>query len=154
MTLRIESMFGGSLIMLALVVAMVHGNQAGNPAKANKDKKGAAKKGHGPRGGVVFDLGKHHAEFAADHDKKEVAVYFLKTVKGKKEKEWPPEPVEAKELTLVTKEVKTKAGKVVPSMTIKLTPKDVVEGKAFKFVGADLGTSAHRPATAPFPSPI
>ena len=48
-------------------------------------------------------------------------------------------PVAAKEFTLTTKETKTKEGKVVPSLVIKLVPKDEKDGKAAKFVGTDPG---------------
>ena len=89
--------------------------------------------GKGPNGGVVFDLGKYHAEFTVDHDKKECTVLVL----GKDEK--TPTPVAAKELTLTTKETKTKEGKVVPPMTIKMVPKDESGGKATRFAGSDPG---------------
>ena len=89
--------------------------------------------GKGPNGGVIFDLGKFHAEFTVDHPKKECTLLILgadeKTVKT----------VTAKELTLNTKETKTKEGKVVAPMTIKMLPKDEKDGKASKFVGTDPG---------------
>ena len=89
--------------------------------------------GKGPNGGVVFDLGKYHAEFTVDHDKKECTVLILGT------DEKTITPVAAKELTLTTKETKTKDGMVVPPMTVKLMPKDEAGGKAAKFVGTDPG---------------
>jgi hypothetical protein len=95
--------------------------------------------GNGPNGGVTFDMGKYHAEFTVDHPKKEVTLLFLKSVEGKKEKDWPAEAVAAKEFTLSIKETKTKDGKVVPPMTITLKPVDAKDGKASKFVGADPG---------------
>lgn len=99
--------------------------------------------GIGPNGGVIFDLGKQHAEFTVDHPKKEVTVLFLKDVEGKKESEWPTGPVAAKELTLTTKEAKVREGadkgKVVAPMTITLKPVDEKDGKAAKFVGTDPG---------------
>ena len=33
--------------------------------------------GNGPNGGVVFDLGSHHAEFTVDHPKQEATVLFF-----------------------------------------------------------------------------
>ena len=87
--------------------------------------------GHGPNGGVVFDLGKDHAEFTVDHGKKECMVVVL----GSDEK--TPTPVAATELTLTIKETKTKDGKDVPAMTITLMPKNAADGKASTFVGAD-----------------
>lgn len=95
--------------------------------------------GGGPNGGVTFDMGKYHAEFTVDHPKKEVTLLFLKTVKGKKEKDWPADAVSAKEFTLTTKATKTKDGTVVPPMTITLKPVDAKDGKASKFVGTDPG---------------
>jgi len=89
--------------------------------------------GKGPNGGVVFDLGKYHAEFTVDHDKKECTVLIL----GQDEKTITP--VAAKELTLTTKETKTKDGKVVPLMTIQLLPQGETGGKASKFVGTNPG---------------
>ena len=99
--------------------------------------------GNGPNGGVTFDMGKYHAEFTVDHPKKEVTLLFLKTVEGKKEKDWPADPVAAKEFTLNIKETKVKEGadkgKVVPPMTITLKPVDAKDGKTSKFVGTDPG---------------
>jgi hypothetical protein len=95
--------------------------------------------GNGPHDGVTFDLGKYHAELTIDHGKKEMTIYFLKEVQGKKEKEWPQEPVDCKELTVTTKETKGKDGKVVPAMTIKLDPQDVKDGKSSRFVGTNDG---------------
>jgi len=96
-------------------------------------KEDHAPHGKGPNGGVVFDLGKYHAEFTVDHDKKECTILVL----GKDEK--TPTPVACKELTVTTKEAKTKEGKAVPPMTIKMVPKDEKDGKAAKFVGTDPG---------------
>lgn len=89
--------------------------------------------GTGPNGGVVFDLGKYHAEFTVDHPKHECTILFL----GADEKE--PVSVAAKELTLTTKETKTEEGKVVPPMTVKMLPQDEADGKASRFVGTDPG---------------
>lgn len=99
--------------------------------------------GNGPNGGVTFDLGKYHAEFTVDHPKKEVTVLVLKDEEGKKESEWSPLAVAAKEFTLSIKETKVSEGadkgKVVPPMTITLKPVDEKDGKASKFVGTDPG---------------
>ena len=134
--------------LLAAAMAAVTGcsdRKADAPA-AVAGKKPAAKgdvhapHGKGPTGGVVFDLGKGHAEFTVDHAKKECAVLF---VDGDGEDALPL-PVAATELTLTTKAAKTKDGKVVPPMTVKLLPADAKGGKASKFVGTDpdLGTVA------------
>ncbi len=87
----------------------------------------------GPNGGVVFDLGKYHAEFTVDHPKKECTVLVLGD-DGK-----TTTPVAASELTLTTKATKTADGTVVEPMTIKLLPQNEEDGKAAKFVGTDPG---------------
>jgi hypothetical protein len=85
--------------------------------------------GNGPHGGVVFDLGAHHAEFTVDHGKKEATVHFL----GGDLKSLIP--VEAEELSLTTKETKTADGTIVPSATVTLRAKD--RGKSATFSGTD-----------------
>lgn len=123
-----------------LVVALAAG--CGEPAKSGGKKDAPAKvvskqDSHthekGPNGGVVFDLGKHHGEFTVDREKKECTILVL----GEDEK--TPTPVAAKELTLTTKEAKTRDGKAVAAMTIKMVPKDEKDGKATKFGGSDPG---------------
>ena len=84
---------------------------------------------------MVFDLGKYHAEFTVDHPKKECTVLVLSGDRAGA----TAMPVAAEEFTLTTKETKTKEGKVVPPMTVKLLPADPIEGKASKFVGTDAG---------------
>lgn len=104
---------------------------------------GGAAAGHahgtGPNGGVVFDLGKYHAEFTVDHPANECTVLFI-TGDGPDAK---PLPVAAEEFTLSIKETKVKEGadkgQVVPPMTISLKPVDAKDGKAAKFVGTDPG---------------
>lgn len=91
--------------------------------------------GSGPNGGVVFDMGKYHAEFTVDHPKKECTVLFV-TGDATDAK---PLPVATTELTLTTKETKTADGTVVAPMTVKLLPVDAQDGKAAKFVGTDPG---------------
>jgi len=91
--------------------------------------------GKGPNGGVIFDLGKYHAEFTVDHDKKECRVLV---VDGENETA-KPLAVKANEFTLVTKPTRTKDGKDVPAMTIKLMAKDAKDGKASAFTGSDPG---------------
>ncbi len=125
----------------ALLAAAIAFTGCGEPTKTPKveGKKDSGKKeaghahGKGPNGGVTFDLGKHHAEFTVDHDKKECTIIVL----GADEK--TATPVVCKELTLTTKETKTKDGKVVAPMTIKMLPKDEKDGKSTKFVGTDPG---------------
>lgn len=123
--------------ILIVVVAMAGCGKVANTPKPTPIKDSARKDAHthgkGPNSGVVFDLGKYHAEFTVDHDKKECTVFLL----GNDEK--TPMAVVAKDLSLNTKETKTKGGKAVPPMTIKLLPKGESDGKASKFVGADPG---------------
>ncbi len=146
-TMKYATIWGLGLLVVALAVTGCSNQPTGTP-KAD-EKKDSGKKddhpphGNGPNDGVTFDMGKYHAEFTVDHPKKECTVLFLKEVKGKKEKEWPLEPVDAKEFSVVTKETKVKEGadkgKVVPPMTIALKPVDAKDGKASKFVGTDPG---------------
>lgn len=103
------------------------------PAATESGKEAGHVHGQGPHGGIVFDLGKHHAEFTVDHPKKECTIFIL----GKDEK--TPTPVAAKELTLNTRATKTADGKVVPPMTIQLRPRDEANGKATTFAGTDPG---------------
>src|SRR5262249_53904920 len=76
----------GPYVLLVAVLAGGCGPQGG-PTKSEGKKDGGAAKGgkeddhgphgKGPNGGVVFDLGKYHAEFTVDHDKKECTVLVL-----------------------------------------------------------------------------
>ena len=127
-----------SLFALGVLAALaLTGCGKTDPSKSNvfKGKEDDHAHGKGPNGGVVFDLGKDHAEFTVDHGKKECAILFL-TGDNKDAK---PLPVQAAELTLTTKETKTKEGKVVAPMTITMKPVDAKDGKAAKFVGTDPG---------------
>jgi hypothetical protein len=132
---------GVGLLVAALAVAgcsQPGGTTASAKGKGAPTGGGAADHaphGEGPNGGVVFDLGKYHAEFTVDHDRKECTVLLIDgDNKGAK-----PLHVAAKEFTLTTKETKTKEGTAVPPMTIKMLPKDESGGKASKFVGTDPG---------------
>src|SRR3990170_3723319 len=70
---------------------------------AAKDAAPVAEHAHGtgPNGGVVFDLGSHHAEFTVDHPKKECTILFL----GDDEK--TPTAVASAEFILNIQETKT-----------------------------------------------
>jgi hypothetical protein len=133
--MKYAKLLGLGMLITALAV-MGCGQQKPDTSKA-EDKSGGKEEGHphgpGPNGGVVFDLGKYHAEFTVDHSAKECTILIL----GDDEK--TPTPVAAKEFTLTTKETKTEDGKVVPPMTIKMLPKDGKGSKATKFIGADPG---------------
>lgn len=106
-------------------------------------RKDVTEKGHshgsGPNGGVIFDLGKYHAEFTVDHPAQECTVLFV-TGDGA---DAQPLPVAATEFTLSIKETAVKEGadkgKIVPPMTVTLKPADAQEGKASKFTGTDPG---------------
>ena len=149
---RMNEMKDAKIVLVGLLAVALGPVGCGQPSATTPKDKGAVKDGakkdtakkdggkedehvhgKGPNGGVVFDLGKHHAEFTADHDKKECTILVL----GEDEKTL--KPVAAKELTLTTKPTMTKEGKVVPPMTIKLLPKGETAGKASKYVGADPG---------------
>jgi len=129
-------------LMVVALAATGCGDKKGDTPKAD-DKKGGkgddhAPHGKGPNGGVVFDLGKYHAELDIKHDKKEMYILLL----GNDEK--TPVAVAAKDLTVTTKETRGKKGEVVKAMTIKLKPVDEKDGKATRFIGTDdgLGTEA------------
>lgn len=131
----------GSGLLLAALVLMGCSQQSGpspsakseDAAKENGEKESHAPHGAGPNGGVVFDLGKFHAEFTVDHPNNECRILVLG------DDETTPTPVATNELTLSTKETKTQEGKTVPPMTIKMLPKDETDGKATTFVGTDPG---------------
>lgn len=131
-----------SLVLLVAALTTTGCSQKGDEKPTTEDKGTAqevgepaehAPHGHGPNGGVVFDLGKHHAEFTVDHPKKQCTILIL----GDDEK--TPTAVAATELVLVIKETATKDGTAVPAMTITMMPEDAADGKASKFVGTDPG---------------
>ena len=113
------------------------------PAETNAATQGATEAsteaahshGTGPNGGVVFDLGKNHAEFTVDHPAEQCTVLFVTGDQSDAQ----PLPVAATELTLTTQETQTADGTVVPPMTVTLSPEDEQDGKAAKFVGTDPG---------------
>ncbi len=47
------------------------------PTKAEPKKEEEHGHGTGPHGGLIFDLGKYHAEFKPDHGKKEATIWIL-----------------------------------------------------------------------------
>jgi len=135
-----SKLVGWGVMVAAFAVVGCGGDSPGAPKtvakkEAIKKKEEGHSHGKGPNGGVVFDMGKYHAEFTVDHAAKECTVLFV-TGDDKNAKEMA---VAAKDLTLTTKETKTKEGKVVPPMTVKLVAKDENEGKAAKYVGSDPG---------------
>jgi hypothetical protein len=89
--------------------------------------------GNGPNGGVVFDLGSHHAEFTVDHGKQQCTILIL----GDDEK--TPSPIAASEFILNIEETKTADGTVVAPMTVTMSPTEAVDGKSSTFVGTDAG---------------
>lgn len=140
-----------ALVMLLVVVGCsgqpgaqtttdkAHTNTAKDTARNDAAKDDAHAHGQGPNGGVVFDLGKYHAEFTVDHPAKQCTVLFVTGDKTAAK----PLPVAAMEFSLNIKETKVKVGadkgKVVAPMTITLKPVDAKDGKAAKFVGVDPG---------------
>jgi hypothetical protein len=127
--------------LLFAVLSMTGCSQPANPPRSEAPKVTTtppaehAPHGAGPNGGVIFDLGKYHAEFTVNHPAKECTVLFVTGDKSDAQSL----PVAAKEFTLSIKETKTADGTVVPPMTIQLLPKDEKDGKAAKFVGTDPG---------------
>lgn len=89
--------------------------------------------GTGPHGGIVFDLGKYHAEFALDSTKGECHLYILD------DDEESPLAVAVKELILTIQSGKTDEAKSVPQKSIPLTPVDHHEGKTTRLMGRDSG---------------
>jgi hypothetical protein len=124
------------LTVLAAALTLAGCNQpSGTPMGGAKSggETAAHAHGKGPNDGVVFVLGKYHAEFTVDHNKKEATILIL----GDDEK--TVTPVAAKDVIVTTTETKAKDGKVVPPMTIKMLPVSESGGKASKFVGTDPG---------------
>jgi hypothetical protein len=134
-------MFDKSLLSAILFTAVLSGcgqnatPSSPRPAPPVAKEKDSDEHGHGagPNGGVVFDFGRHHAEFTVDHDKKTCMVVVL----GSDLK--TPVAVSAKGMMLTTKPSKTKDGKNVPTMTITLVAKDQKDGKSATYVGTDPG---------------
>lgn len=124
-----------SLVTASLVLTGCDDKPATQTSTRPKDgpKDAAHPHGKGPNGGVVFDLGKYHAEFTVDHPKKEC---YILVIDGE-DKDAKPLPITVKDLVVTTKETKTKEGKVVQPMTIKMLPQAEKDGKASKFVGTD-----------------
>lgn len=128
-----------SLLVVGLVVTGCGKSTEKKPAASDAGTTASAPSttehthGAGPNGGVVFDLGSHHAEFTVEHGKQQCMILVL----GDDEK--TPTPIAATEFVLNTKETKTSDGKVVPPMTITMKPVDAKDGKTAKFVGADPG---------------
>src|SRR5450432_803335 len=123
----------GLLLSAVLMVGCKQENAVTQPP-VNKTPVASEAHAHGigPNGGIVFELGKYHAEFTVDHDKKECTVVVL----SPDEKNPQPIKVAATELMLTTNETKTTDGKVVPRLTIKLLPKNDASSKGSIFVGS------------------
>ncbi|MDX1964025.1 MAG: hypothetical protein SFX18_12795 [Pirellulales bacterium] len=128
----LKTALANMLLLIVLFGCCANSNDPPNPAPAPSTSE-EHHHGSGPTGGVVFELGSHHAELSVDHEKKECTLLIL----GSDEKS--PLTIAAKELTLCTKETKTADSAVVAPMTITLYPVDECEGKAAKFVGTDPG---------------
>lgn len=132
--MKIARILSVALLFVSFVAVGCSGSDKKDKTDDKKDKEKETDKhthGKGPNGGVVFDFGKNHGEFTVDHDKKECTLLILgsdeKTIK----------PVAAKDLTVNIKATKTKEGKDVPAMEIKMAAQGAVDGKASKYVGKD-----------------
>jgi len=124
-----HAMIASSLCLALLLVAgcakPAAEKAAEQPAQASASEPHSH--GAGPNGGVVFDLGAHHAEFTVDHEKQEATIFFFES------------PVAATELILNIQETQAADGNKVAPMTVTLTATDAADGKASTFVGADPG---------------
>ena len=123
----------GLLVAAVMVVGCSKPSDIKPAAKNPTDKVAEHAHGTGPNGGVVLDLGSHHAEFTVDHGKQQCAILILG------DDEQTPTAVSADELVLTINETKTDDGKIVEAMTIRMLPEDAVDGRASKFVGTDPG---------------
>ncbi|HEX2473257.1 MAG TPA: hypothetical protein VHK01_00845 [Lacipirellulaceae bacterium] len=127
------------LLMAAFLVAGCSKSKDNHPTatktsgNARSSEAAAHSHGTGPNGGIVFDLGSHHAEFLVDHDKQQVTITAL----GDDEK--TPMPIAATGFVLSINETKTADGKTVPPMTVDMQPVDATDGKTATFVGTDPG---------------
>ncbi len=121
------------LLLVAILAAGCDKPAETKPVAKDKGSVAPHSHGTGPNGGVVFDLGSHHAEFTVDHDKQQCTVLIL----GDDEK--TPKAVAATEFILNIKETKTNEGKVVAPMTVTIKATDAADGKAATFAGTDPG---------------
>lgn len=113
-------------------------SHSGSPKSRGIDPKSSQKRvvhrhGTGPHGGIVFDLGKYHAEFALNSTKAECHLYILD------DDEESPLAVAVKELVLTIQSAKTDEGKSLSQTSIPLTPADEKEGKTTRLIGRDPG---------------
>src|SRR5262249_48558857 len=143
-----SKLVGLGIVTLALVLIGCN-KPAGTPkggnavGKSDDGKKGDHAHGKGPNGGVVFDLGKYHAELDIKHDEKKMYILILD------DDEKTPVAVAGKDLVVTTQEAKGKKGDVVKAMTIKLQAMDAKDGKASRYAGTDdsLGIEAEHTGT-------
>ena len=97
------------------------------PTKADSKKEEEHAHGTGPHGGVIFDLGKYHAEFKPDHGKKEATIWIL----GIDEK--TAVRIKADKVRLVV-------SNATPKIEIDLLPTDrAADGTASAFTGTSDG---------------
>ena len=97
------------------------------PTKAEPKKAEEHGHGTGPHGGLIFDLGKYHAEFKPDHGKKEATIWIL----GIDEK--TAVRIKADKLRLVV-------SNATPKIEIDLLPTDkAADGTASAFTGKSDG---------------
>src|SRR4051812_34378984 len=120
--MRVVKLLIGSLLVSGLFVAGCAKSAEKKPAAGDAKRSASAPAatehthGAGPNGGVVFDLGSHHAEFTVEHGKQQCMILVLGD-DGK-----TPTAIAATEFILNTKETKTADGKAVSPMTITMKP--------------------------------
>ena len=82
--MKTAKLFGAGALLLALVAlgcdkAKTTTVTKGPDPAGKKDDPDHDEHGEGPHGGAIFDLGKYHAEFTVDHNKKQATVYIYTT---------------------------------------------------------------------------
>lgn len=114
------------------------------PEKTSRSSPTASRKqpmhrhGKGPHQGIVFDLGKYHAEFVHRPEAAQADLYMLD------DDEESPLAVAVGELLLTIQAVKDAAGKTLSQTTIPLVAQDVIGGKTKRLLARDpiLGKAA------------
>ena len=119
-----------TLLVAVLGLGLIGTPGCDDKKPAKRDQSGQGEEhahGTGPHGGLIFDLGKYHAEFKPDHAKKEVTIWIL----GVDEK--TPARIKADKLRLVV-------SNTTPKIEIDLLPTDTdANGTASVFTGKDGG---------------
>lgn len=128
-----------SIIMFSLTVALgvgchsADGQPDGSFKTKSHKKRAMHRHGVGPHGGIVFDLGKYHAEFVLDSTTGACQLYILD------DDEESPLAVAVKELVLTVQSGKKNDDKSLPQTSVQLRPIHEQEGKATQLTGREPG---------------